>query len=126
MYLSVRDALHDIESLRVIEEDISCFFETWMSERARDETHDLRLSKQAAFAPDLPQSYDIIWGTKLTLNDTKPETEVYNPKIVGFNLIKMADSCFVFRLSHIWFVSHNLIYKYKFTPLFIYGLTTLK
>ena len=90
-----------------------------MSERARDETHDLRLSKQAAFttAPDLPQSYDIIWGTKLTLNDTKPETEV----------------CFVYRLSHIWFVSHILIKdtslkndNNKLTPLLIYGLTTIK
>ena len=84
-------------------------------------------------APDPPQSYDIIWGTKLTLNDTKPETEVYNSKIVGFNLIKLAHPCFVYRLSHIWFVSHNLIKdtslktdKYKFTPLFIYGITTLK
>ena len=47
-YLSVRDALHDIESLRVSEEDISCFFETWMSERGGNETHDLQLSKQAA------------------------------------------------------------------------------
>ena len=49
MYLSVGQALHDIEYLRVSEIDISCFFETWMSERARDETHDLRLFKQAAF-----------------------------------------------------------------------------
>ena len=52
MYLSVREALHDIQSLRVSEKDISCFFETWMSERARDETHDLRLFKQAAFSAE--------------------------------------------------------------------------
>ena len=34
-YLSVKEAPHNIESLRVSEEAISCFFETWISERGK-------------------------------------------------------------------------------------------
>ena len=52
-YLSVKEAPHNIESLRV--------FLSNLNVRSRDETRDLRLSKQAALttAPGHPQLFDI-------------------------------------------------------------------
>ena len=54
--LSVKEAPHNIEPLRVSEEDLS------LNVRAREETRDLPLSKQAALttAPGHPQLFDIV------------------------------------------------------------------
>ena len=60
-YLSVKEVPHNIESVRVSEEEIYIYFFSDLNVRTRDETRDLRLSKQAAWTttPDNPQLCDI-------------------------------------------------------------------